>query len=95
MSREHSEDTNAPTVEGDSVVLPEDDLEPGIEFVAGGTLGTSGITYRYRTGGSLSSTLSGVQALGTATYIELPYGAGKYVFTAPETPLVTPWSTSF
>ena len=41
----------------------EDDLEPGIEFVAGGTLGTSGITYRYRTGGSLSSTLSGVQAL--------------------------------
>jgi len=82
------EDTNAPTVEGDSVVLPEDDLEPGIEFVAGGTLGTSGITYRFRTGGSLSSTLSGVQALGTATYIELPYGAGKYVFTAPEAPLV-------
>ena len=81
-------DASAPTVEGDGVVLPEDDLEPGIEFVAGGTLGTSGITYRYRTGGSLSSTLSGVQALGTATYIELPYGAGKYVFTAPEAPLV-------
>ncbi len=81
-------DASAPTVEGDGVVLPEDDLEPGIEFVAGGTLGTSGITYKYRTGGSLSSSLSGVQSLGTATYIELPYGAGKYVFTAPEAPLV-------
>ena len=69
---------DAPAVSGDSVVLPEDDLEPGIEFVAGGTPGTAGITYRYRTGGALSASLSGVLALGTATFIALPYGAGKY-----------------
>jgi len=81
-------DANAPTIEGDSVVLPEDDLEPGVEFVAGGTLGTAGITYKYRTGGALSASLSGTLALGSATYIELPYGAGKYVFTAPAAPMV-------
>jgi hypothetical protein len=72
-----------PDIEGDAVVLPEDDLEPGVEFVAGGTLGTTGITYRYRTGGALSSGLSGIIALGTATSITLPYGAGKYNLKAP------------
>ncbi len=69
---------DVPAVAGDTVVLPEDDLEPGIEFVAGGVPGTTGITYRYRTGGALSASLSGTLALGTATSITLPYGAGKY-----------------
>jgi hypothetical protein len=80
---------NAPTVAGDPLVLPEDDLEPGIVFNNGGTLGTTGITYSYRTGCSLSAGLKGPFALGTATAITLPLGAGKYVFTAPQTPLVT------
>jgi hypothetical protein len=84
------EDADAPTVAGDSTVLPEDDLEPGIEIIAGGTLNVdtdSGITYKYRTGGSLSSSLSGVQSLGTATSITLPYGGGKYVFSPAEAAL--------
>lgn len=80
-------DADAPTVAGDSVVLPEDDLEPGIEIIAGGTLGTAGITYKYRTGGSLSSSLSGVVALGTDYHIALPCGAGKYLLSPPEAAL--------
>lgn len=80
-------DADAPTVVGDTVVLPEDDLEPGIEIIAGGTLGVSGITYKYRTGGSLSSSLSGTIALGTDYHITLPYGAGKYLFSPPEAAL--------
>lgn len=79
----------APTVEGDSVVLPEDDLEPGIEFVTGCTVGEEGGTYRYRTGGDLSSSLSGLQAFGTDASITLPYGAGKYKIVPPATPLLT------
>jgi hypothetical protein len=71
-------DDDAPVIAGDTTVLPEDDLEPGVEFVAGGIVGTTGITYKYRTGGALSASLSGVQALGTATSITLPLGAGKY-----------------
>lgn len=81
-------DDDPPVVAGDSVVLPEDDLEPGVEFVAGGTLGTSGITYRYRTGGALSAGLSGTLALGIATSITLPHGAGKYILNPPTDALV-------
>lgn len=81
-------DALAPTVAGDVASLPEDDLEPGVEFVAGGTLATAGITYRYRTGGALSVGLSGTLALGVATSITLPYGAGKYLLTAPLASLV-------
>lgn len=71
-------DADAPVIAADSVVLPEDDLEPGVEFVTGGVPTVAGITYRYRTGGSLSASLSGTLALGTDTSITLPYGAGKY-----------------
>jgi hypothetical protein len=84
-------DTLAPVVVGDTGTLPEDDLEPGVEFVAGGTIDidtASDITYRYRTGGALSASLSGIQSLGTATSITLPYGGGKYLLEPPLAPLL-------
>lgn len=81
-------DDDAPEVEGDASALPEDDLEPGVEFVTGGTVGTAGITYKYRTGGALSAGLSGTIALGTDTSIELPFGAGTYKLQPPTTALL-------
>lgn len=79
---------SAPTVEGDATTLPEDDLEPGIEFASSGVIGTPGITYRYRTGCSLSPMQSGLLSLGTATSITLPTGAGKYNLVATLATLV-------
>lgn len=77
---------NAPSAEADTIVLPEDDLEPGIEFTKPGTLGVDGIEYKYRTGGALSASLSPSVKLGTATSITLPFGAGKYNLLAPLAP---------
>lgn len=90
VSIDESDMTNAlaPVIVGDSVVIPEDDLEPGVEFVNGCTIGVTGGTYRFRTGGALSASLSGIQALGTATSIELPFGAGKYLLEPPLTELL-------
>lgn len=49
---------------------PVDEFDVLIEFVTGGTVGSSGITYRYSLNGG--ATKSKVLALGTANTIEIP-----------------------
>ena len=61
---------------------PVDDFDVVIAFVAGGTRGTAGITYKYSLDGGVS--YSAVQALGTAVSIELP-GTGVSVALAAGT----------
>lgn len=69
--------TGACTAEaGDGV--PVDDFEAYVEIVAGGVVGTAGITYR--TSLDDGRTLSGVQALGTDTEIDC---GGGVVFDLP------------
>jgi hypothetical protein len=48
---------------------PNDEYQPGVDIVTGGTVGTPGITYTYTADGQ---TQSGIQALGTATTITIP-----------------------
>jgi hypothetical protein len=50
---------------------PVDEYAPGFVIVAGGALGTAGITFQYTLDGQ---TLSGVTALGTATTFAIPAG---------------------
>lgn len=59
--------TSVPTA--DAVVLPQDDYEVLIKFVAGGTRGTTGITYQWSLDGG--RTPSPVTALGTAQFIQI------------------------
>lgn len=64
----------------DNLVEPQDDLQVLVTFVTGGTIGVTGITYRYSFDGG--RTQSGVQALGTATEIVLPEGGITFEFAA-------------
>jgi hypothetical protein len=67
--------TSVPTV--DNATEPDDDYEVYVEFVKGGTRGTSGITYKW----SLDDgrTLSAETALGTDTSITIPDSGGVKV----------------
>lgn len=58
------------TPAADTSVHPYDDADILITFVAGGALGTAGITYTYSRDGGF--TTSGVQALGTALTLLVP-----------------------
>jgi hypothetical protein len=73
-------------IEADETVLPEDDLEVIVQFTTGGTLGTAGIKYKYSLDGGRK--FSGTIALGTATSITLPYGAGKFNVAASAAEIV-------
>ena len=64
------------TATGDVLAPPADDTNPVVQFLTGGTIGTTGITYRYSLDGG--NKYSGTRELGTATSISLPFGAGKY-----------------
>jgi hypothetical protein len=61
----------------DEATHPNDDYEVFIEFVAGGTRGTAGITYRWSLDGG--RTKSPITALGTATSIIIPGSGGVKV----------------
>lgn len=64
------------TVTGDGTVKPGDDWNPLVEWTVGGTIGVSGIKYRYSLDGG--NKVSGERELGTDTSITLPHGGGKY-----------------
>ena len=64
-----------PVAETDSVVLPNDDFDVKILWTVGGTIGTTGAKYRTSLDGGLHYFAE--LALGTATSITLPNGAGK------------------
>lgn len=68
----HSGLQNAPTL--DETTHPDDDYEVKILFVAGGTRGVAGITYRWSLDGG--RTYSALTALGTATSIIVPQSGG-------------------
>lgn len=71
--------TSTPTI--DSSTHPNDDYEVYIEFVTGGTIGVTGITYKYSLDGGRS--MSAVQALLTADSIIIPNSGGiKVDFSA-------------
>jgi hypothetical protein len=63
----------------DGSVLPNNAWSPYFIFVAGGTIGVSGITYQYALdgGNAAGPTLSEVQALGTASTITIPNSGVK------------------
>lgn len=91
--------TSVPTI--DAATHPQDDYEVVIRFVAGGTIGTTGITYQWSLDGG--RTMSPTTALGTANNIVLPDSGGVKVDFAAGTiaagdelsfPTVAPrWST--
>lgn len=65
------------------VTAPYDHYAIGINIVAGGSVGTTGITYTYTTdGGNLTS---GVQALGTATTLTVPNTGVSFGLTSGQT----------
>lgn len=64
------------TATGDGTIKPTMLWEPVIDFTVGGTIGTTGIRYRYSLDNG--NKFSGERELGTATSITLPNGAGKY-----------------
>ncbi len=70
----------------DAATVPYNAHEAYVEFVAGGDLGTSGITYRTSLDGGL--TLSGVKALGTATSITIAEGNVEFTLAVPLAELV-------
>lgn len=74
------------TVTGDGTVKPDDDFEVIVEVLTGFTVGTTGGAYRYSLDDGRS--YSGSIALGTALFIQLPYGGGKYVLTSTDVWLV-------
>lgn len=57
-----------------ATLTPMDDYELVLSIVAGGTVGTTGITYKYSLDGG--RTMSATQALGTATSIAVPDSGG-------------------
>ncbi len=70
----------------DAGTVPYNAYEAYVEFVAGGNLGTSGVTYRTSLDGGL--TLSGLKALGTATSITIAEGNVEFTLSVPEDELV-------
>ena len=64
------------TVTGDGTTKPGDYWNPLVEWTVGGTIGTTGIKYRYSLDGG--NKFSGERELGTDTSITLPNGGGKY-----------------
>lgn len=79
-------DADAPTVEGDTTALPEDDFDVVVRFAVGGDLGTTGIKYQVSLDRGLH--FFAPVALGTATSITLPNGGGTYLLNPPEDALV-------
>jgi hypothetical protein len=74
------------TATGDGSVKPGDDWQPVIEFPVGGTIGATGIKYRYSLDNG--NKYSGERELGTDTSITLPFGGGKYNLVGQELPLL-------
>ncbi len=70
------------TLEGDSVVKPDQALEVIIRITVGGALTVDGIFYDVSLDGGFS--FAAPRALGTATSITLPYGGGKFNFLATD-----------
>lgn len=69
--------TNTAVASVTADTYPDDDYEVVVEFIAGGTLGTSGITYRASTSnGRTDSDWSQTTALGTALTIVIPNSGG-------------------
>lgn len=64
------------TVTGDGTTKPGDYWNPLVEWTVGGTIGVSGIKYRYSLDGG--NKFSGERELDTDTSITLPNGGGKY-----------------
>lgn len=65
----------------DILTEPDDDYEPFIKIVAGGTIATAGITFQWSLDGG--RTLSPVTALGAATFFVFPNSGGiKVLFAA-------------
>lgn len=79
-------DPDAPTIAGSAAVLPDDALEVGVVFTVGGTVGTTGIRYKFTVDNGFS--YFGERELGTATSIALPFGAGTYLINPPALALV-------
>jgi hypothetical protein len=61
--------TGTSVVTGDATVKPFDDYDAVVQVVAGGTIGVTGITYRYSLDGGV--TWSPITALATATTVTL------------------------
>lgn len=70
--------TSVPTT--DAVVLPFDDFEVYFEVIVGGTIGVSGITFRYSLDGG--RTMSPIISLGTANNYTIPNSGVKVNFAA-------------
>lgn len=66
--------TGTSSVSIDAATHPDDDYEVYVEFVHGGTRGTTGITYKWSLDGG--RTMSAETALGTATNIIIPESGG-------------------
>jgi hypothetical protein len=75
-------DSDDGTVTGDGTVKPSDDLEIVVTITTGFTVGVTGGFYTYSLdgGGKTSAPI----AVGTATFIQLPLGGGKYNLTATD-----------
>ena len=75
-----------PTVIAEPNTLPDDDCDVDVFWTVGGTVGTAGAKYRVSIDNGLHYFAE--QALGTATLITLPNGAGSYRLIAPLATLV-------
>ncbi len=76
----------APSVIASPDVLPKDDFDVDILWTAGSVVGVAGSKYRVSLDNGLHYFAE--QALGTATLITLPNGAGSYRLVAPLATLV-------
>jgi hypothetical protein len=70
------------TVTGDGTIKPGGDYEVVVEVLSGFTVGVTGGQYKYSLNGG--GKFSGPIALGTALFIQLPLGGGKYNLTATD-----------
>lgn len=77
---------SAPSVIAEPNTLPSDDFDVVVLWTVGGTVGTAGAKYRVSLDGGLHYFAE--RALGTATLITLPNGAGQYRLVAPLATLV-------
>jgi hypothetical protein len=77
---------SAPSVIAESGTLPDDDFDVSVLWTVGAVVGVAGAKYRVSLDNGLHYFAE--QALGTATLITLPNGAGSYRLVAPLATLV-------
>lgn len=77
-----TEDSVGGSVSGDGTIKPGGEYEVVVAVTTGFVVGVAGGYYKYSLDGGRK--FSSPVALGTAAFIQLPYGGGKYTLTAAQ-----------